>query len=82
MSKTAVAGLTDASGELTRSGLYRLAAETDADHRVVESEWERWREGAEAEGPVRKRVRRVAKALGIRPPQLPEAGRGSGPEAA
>lgn len=42
-----------------------MAAEADVDVRVVDSEWNRWAQGGEVEGPVRARIRRVAIALGL-----------------
>ena len=83
MSKAIAAsgGIVNPAGDLTRRGAYLLAAEADSDLRTVLSEWSRWRAGMAVAGSVRERIRRVAEALGARPPDRP-AGEGSGPEAA
>jgi hypothetical protein len=78
----AAGGIVNPAGDLTRRGAYLLAAEADSDLRTVLSEWSRWRVGQIAQGSARERIRRVAEALGARPPDCPETGRGSGPEAA
>ena len=61
----------DVSGELTRSGKYRLAAEADVHVRVVEMDWASWKAGEAPSGSVRARLRRVAIALGVQPPSVP-----------
>lgn len=75
--------MVDPAGDLTRRGAYLLAAEADSDLRTVLSEWSRWRVGQIAQGKTRQRIRRVAEALGARPPDVPRAdGKATGPEAA
>ena len=75
------------AGDLTRKGAYLLAAEADTDLRTVMSEWSKWRAGQACMGRARERIRRVAEAMGARPPGVlangpPEDAKGAGSKGA